>query len=497
MLNQNRIKGIFKDKISEIKIKETVWEYSCRLVVNGCTFNLAELFDFFEELPKRDKLTLKIYCSDLINISASRKEDYNSAKKTYQEIVDFVDEDDELPIEITVKKSILDNTLSVYDFNQFKQILFKKNISDFLEMCKDLYDKSNEHLNFEALNENIHLQSEFLSIVPFERDTVFRKSFRETIKENSIGICNFESPFELPFIPEDFDVYDYDTSAESEEIKNYFENIKFILSVFYIADYSKIMSSSVYFSVAGYRKMEKIIDLSEEIKPNPIFYEIYKWLYSGGNIYDKAQIARNILTLHCRYSDILEISSSILETIRSNYNLYLKDNVKDYLQLKKDITESILDHCNNISEALNKLSGYFKGNFIAIFGFIATLYFSEGIKENGFVNLFTGQTAIVTSFVLLGSFVLMGFSLYEVSQKEKFYKKKIDALKQNYEDVVERGELEQLIDKNELLILAEEQYKNSTKIIGVIWFISIVALFLALDVLSGPVKLLFFWNIFN
>jgi hypothetical protein len=494
MLGKNSIETVFEKNRINFRMKETIYDYYYKLKLNACEFDINLLFEFFSEVSDRDELSINIHYTDEQSCVIKDMQDYEEAQSVYNEIRDYFEVDDELLIEINVKKGIKNNTISIYDLKQFKQVFLKNNIFDFLDMCKVLYSKSSERLNFETLNDNIYIQSEFFSIIPLGKDISFRKSYRETIKENSIGICNLESPFELPFTPQDFDVYDYDTSIESEEIKSYFENIKFILSIFYIVDYSKITRSSIYFSIAGYRKTEKTIDLSKAIKPNPVFYKIYKWLYSGGNIYDKVQIARNILTLHCRYSDILEIDASIIETIQSNYNLYLKDNVKDYLQLKKDITESIIDHCNSISEAINKLAGYFKGNFIAIFGFIATLYFSEGIKANGFVNLFTGQTAIVASLVLAGSLVWMFVSIGEVCLKKQFYSKKVESLKQNYVEVVEKGELSKLIDKNDLLILADKQYKYSTIAIGVIWFVLIVLLFLALDFLSGDVKLLFFWN---
>ena len=88
----------------------------------------------------------------------------------------------------------------------------------------------------------------------------------------------------------------------------------------------------------------------------------------------------------------------------------------------------------------------------------------------------------------------MFVSIGEVCLKKQFYSKKVESLKQNYVEVVEKGELSKLIDKNDLLILADKQYKYSTIAIGVIWFVLIVLLFLALDFLSGDVKLLFFWN---
>lgn len=58
-----------------------------------------------------------------------------------------------------------------------------------------------------------------------------------------------------------------------------------------------------------------------------------------------------------------------MASIQSNYNLYLKENVKAYLELKNKVAEFISDTVSRTGEYATGLLDKFKSNIIAIFGF--------------------------------------------------------------------------------------------------------------------------------
>jgi hypothetical protein len=277
---------------------------------------------------------------------------------------------------------------------------------------------------------------------------------------------------------------------------NFYAVAKYVLSIAFISDSCKFSKEGITFSINGYRFKEKQLLYKDINNINNNFFSIYSWLYFGGNIYDKSQIVKNIISIHCKYCDITQIDSNVFDTIKSNYNLYLKDNVKDYLVMKKDVANSIQVFCNNISDEINKFSGALKANLIAILGYIATILFSKGVTGDT-TNIFTYDISILTSFVLLGSFFVCIISVVHTCLKKKYYESNINGLKKYYMDIMEEKEMNQMINTNENLSIARINYRTITIVVTILWAVIIVGLFLVLDYVSGNCKLLLIINLFK
>ncbi|WP_211047310.1 hypothetical protein, partial [Pectobacterium versatile] len=69
-----------------------------------------------------------------------------------------------------------------------------------------------------------------------------------------------------------------------------------------------------------------------EIDPakSMVLFDIYEWIYNQGNFVDKIGLARNIISIHTQDNSILNIPKSVLKSIESSFDIYLKDNVKQY-----------------------------------------------------------------------------------------------------------------------------------------------------------------------
>ena len=82
---------------------------------------------------------------------------------------------------------------------------------------------------------------------------------------------------------------------------------------------------------------------------------------------DKASIARKIINTYCRDKEsILAIDDKVLNSIKSDYVIYQKNHVDQYIDMKNKISEFIVDSAGKIQELShdiadafrNKLCGY-------------------------------------------------------------------------------------------------------------------------------------------
>ena len=97
----------------------------------------------------------------------------------------------------------------------------------------------------------------------------------------------------------------------------------------------------------------------------------------------------------------------MLASVQSSYNLYLKDNVTQYLELKSKIAEFISDIVSRTGEYATELFDRFKINLIAIFGFLFTVVIANIVSDQPLDNIFTRDITVILELVLLGSLIYL------------------------------------------------------------------------------------------
>lgn len=498
MINCQEIIKVFQLQLDEIAVEEEIEFFIIKFKCKNTGLDSKTIISLFADIPQRDTLHIIFnYADDYLTISSKTVENVIQSylKKISQYIIG--DSDDNFEVSIEIEKTFKNNELSIYSFESFTNWYYELDIISFFKATNFIFHKCDKIPILVCLNDSNFLTTKSICIIS-NKKMEFNNTYDNVTRENLIkkrdDICHIKG-VETNLIPDDFEVIE---SNCSDTIKLIYNKAKYILSIAYITDECIFEKNKITFSINGYRFKDKSLPF-DQITQNTIndnFYLIYSWLYSGGNIHDKSQIVKNIISLHCRYSDITEIDSNVLNTIKSNYNLYIKDNVKDYLYLKKNVTESLQDYCNRISDEINKFTGALKTNMVAILGYLATLLFSKGITK-GTAIIFTPDVSILTSFVLLGSIFVCILSAIHTFLKKRYYEALIIGLKQNYTDIMENSEINGIIDNNPLLKIARTNYNIITKIVIIIWVLTIVGLFLVLDYVSGNCKLLFFINLFK
>ena len=207
-------------------------------------------------------------------------------------------------------------------------------------------------------------------------------------------------------------------------------------------------------------------------------------------------IVRNVLSINYNNDNFESISDSEFQSIIGNYLLYLRNNVQDYLKLKETVTIRFQSFCDECSDQISQLSSTLRKNFLALLGYLITVLLTKGIS-NSIDDIFSKEVAIISSFVLIGSFVVWGLSFIYCRNQMKYLDKKISKFREYYKDIITDKELNKIIDDNTLIIFAKERNNKLIWVYSIIWIVTLVVLFLALDALSGSTKLLYLINFFN
>ena len=216
-----------------------------------------------------------------------------------------------------------------------------------------------------------------------------------------------------------------------------------------------------------------------------MYVKIYNWIYEGGNTTDKAIIARNIISLHCKYSSILNLDGKTFSSIQSNFNLYQKNNVDRYLSLKNEVGKSVTEIIEKTSELTFDIPNGMKNNILAVFSFLFTVILANIVSDAPLDNIFTRDITVIFEVIIFFSVLFLFFSVYETNYKIEQMQLGFEKLKKNYADVFDEEELRDLLEEDSFKKDVIRKVKRQRNWSIVVWVVLLIVLFVVVEMISS------------
>lgn len=254
-----------------------------------------------DEMPKslisdRDGITIRwkeMDSDDYDNTNyLSGKENWKKFKEEY----DAEDEKSEISVNISIDKHVVNHHLSVYDIDVFTRTLLDKNLLAFICTINNVFS---DFLYFDIYDDTYNSwHTESIAFVRHDYDFTFRegKEYNRDIRHaTQKNICYIDGLDNITLIPEDFYF-----SEPQTELQLVFMQVCCLLSQTFLFDSSQITETQYIFKLLGLiaypNKTYKVAHVKElRIISPSIYFNIYKWVYSNGGLFDKIGIARNII----------------------------------------------------------------------------------------------------------------------------------------------------------------------------------------------------------
>lgn len=400
-----------------------------------------------DEMPKslisdRDGITIRwkeMDSDDYDNTNyLSGKENWKKFKEEY----DAEDEKSEISVNISIDKHVVNHHLSVYDIDVFTRTLLDKNLLAFICTINNVFS---DFLYFDIYDDTYNSwHTESIAFVRHDYDFTFRegKEYNRDIRHaTQKNICYIDGLDNITLIPEDFYF-----SEPQTELQLVFMQVCCLLSQTFLFDSSQITETQYIFKLLGLiaypNKTYKVAHVKElRIISPSIYFNIYKWVYSNGGLFDKIGIARNIISLNIN-ENTLALNADTFSSILSNYQIYEKENSLQYIELRNKISDILL----GLQEKIDKISDSYldgmKKNIFTIISFIITTVVIRMIGKQDVITGFSKPILVLISALLIASFIYMWLCLYEISKKIKLFKRHYSQISSRYEKLLCKNELE-------------------------------------------------------
>ena len=426
--------------------------------------NYNNLMEALSKFNKRDSVTiyLKDEAEDSITITNS-----SDSKLEYEK---FIRENEtikgKINLKIDIKKEITNNKISIFNIKTFLDNFLNNTIVNNLKFFDSRF-KHNSNIIFVNYDNDYTFNTNSIIMTNNDSNMIIEQIDRKEILERCNSVSNFSNSFEYALLPEDFSIIT--TNIRNDFIER-FQEIKVLFSLVYIADYSALDETTLKLKMNGYRHKDYTIELNSfKYKENyNEFYKIYHWIFQDANEYDKIELTRNVISMYCKNSDILDIDEKTFLAIKSNYKIYLKENVDKFIDLKNKLTEFIMNTSNQINDIIGSFVGNFGKNIIAFITFLLGTVIANIVSDSPLNNIFTKDIVKIIIIILAGSIVYLLISIEETYYKFKSYKKSYTNLKNSYTDILNEQDIEMIFKKD------KEYISNKYSVIKVVAFFSIL-----------------------
>lgn len=342
------------------------------------------------------------------------------------------------------------NKILVFDLASFLSFIGQEALSGTLEDLSRRFN--NQNIQFYSFEDSEEFSNGYFSFISVGINARHLKKINSK-GQNNLKIELYDTRVELrnkaghffnakslQFIPEHFV---FDVEIRDVHWKEIFERWEAVFYLVYLSDYSSIEDNIIGFKIKGYKTLNCRTD---GIVPRIVLKElrqIYEWVYSEGPFIDKIGIARNVLSIHIVNDDIKTLEIGTCASAQSGYDLYLKDNVKQYIEVKNKIADMLHSQSEKSSAIVKDMFNMFKTSMWTFITFFITVFlFRSSLNSSEDVGSAVFGTGVVLIFF---SFLYILFARKEVEDERQRLISKYNEISNRYKDLLNEADLEKIL----------------------------------------------------
>ncbi|OEE88355.1 hypothetical protein A1OQ_13530 [Enterovibrio norvegicus FF-162] len=429
-------------------------------------------------------VVITVYDNNPIRISS---DNLGSLDEKVGLIVDelvYLEGDVDIEIRIDKEESV---NLNIFDLSVFVEHIDSLSLQENLEawskfdlstpfsvdVWEDAEPFTTESICFNSVFPNVNGKSDAITSESCKLDKLGKVE-----KRDKCG--HFANAAQFNFIPNDFKV----CCDKNKQLKNYFNGLFNSFLIVYLSDFSSISGDTIKYRLKGYKLLSGSVDFSDLMEHDSSeLSRIYEWTYLEGNYTDKIGLARNIISIHLNGECILSIECGTSDSVKSGYDLYLKDNVKQYIEIKNKISDFLQSQSDKALDMTKSMFSMFKTGLWTFTTFFITVFLLRVVNKGTLSGVFGFEVYVVSLLLIVISFIYLLISVMEINSDRNRLIEKYSDIRGRYKDLLDKADLDKIIDV-ETVSLKERLYINKKRNRYILmWIITNLVILIAVSIL--------------
>ncbi len=457
-----------------ISTSESTAEYTAKYNCGHLNTEYWTLIDALGQIDIRDSFTLAFTAQPSETAFSLSSKDPAKVEVFYQHLKTWNDAFGSLngSLELRVGKVARKKTLSIYSLAAFADYLCKGSPSEILGKLSNLAETA-YYLECSEITVSTH--SSLFCFGPKLKTGNYPTNPEPAHKPKHIELrskaCSIHLNSSSDFIPSDF-VFDKDVLGE--RLSNMFARISLLCNLMSIADITKTdPNGGISYTVKGYTTEKLTIAALSSIDTSALkqYYAVYQWAYTDGNIIDKLGICRNLLTIHAIDGNILKLKEGWLESITSNHAIYLKDNLKQYVDLKNKLSEQIQKGSEKASDISKNITTYLRTSIFSLTSFLLSAFLVRTLARPTNTEQAIITPSVYWLFLLIVgiSVLILVYALAETNAEKIRYVKSYKAFKSRYTDLLSKEDINFIFNNDKDFARDIRYIRNTRKKSVALW----------------------------
>lgn len=402
--------------------------------------HLEEVVHILSSIPSRDRfrLTLEIG-GDSKAISAATELD-----TLVEHVGAFHDEEEAATLRIEIQKSVERQTLSVYSLTALGTYLEAAPLSEVLSA---LVKRHKGRLIFDCLIDSPGYGTQSLVFVRKKEDLPIREfSAEERRRSQSILKANTHiSKIVGGLLPQDFLVA---SPVGVPSIDKFLARAGAAVSAMCLSNVSQITGNRIDYQINGYKLLAGSVESADKLVDEAgSLVRLAEWACGPEGSSDKLGLARNVITLCTERLEDLLGRQEIWDAVQSNYQIYLKENISTYLEVRNKLAELLSETTHKTHALAESLLDSVRNAILIILSFNLSVVVINGIKDTSAHAIFSSiYLAIVIALLVLTTIAVFASSADALSRFSQSTAATRNLLKRMYVHVIVPAEIEQQVE---------------------------------------------------
>lgn len=321
-------------------------------------------------IPTRDALSISIFDSNDEDSDVALC--YNTSSRNWTEFVkefEHFDKSETRLIKIHISKNTGGDYHSIYDYNLFCTYIGNCQPFSLIGLLSGFSNSTPHVFEWQDVQLPSFASSKFHFCGKGKKLTVSGSIKKISERERCINKAKFlcsSTCIVDNMLPDDLTPI----VREDDVLTKLFYKLSTLYTLSFLLDHSHVENDTLSYKLNGFKSISGHLAFSQNIdyETTAMVARIYEWGYQGGDIDDKILIIRNILSLNLD-SSVFRIHPNTFDAILSNYKIYQKENVRQYLDLRNNIVRDIRKYQGSILNAIDNFEDTFKKISITLLSF--------------------------------------------------------------------------------------------------------------------------------
>lgn len=402
--------------------------------------HLEEIVHILSAIPSRDRFRLTIEIGgDFKTISAATE-----VNTLVEHINAFHDEKESTTLRIEIQKSVERQTLSVYSLTALGTYLEIAPLSDVLNA---LVKRHEGHLIFDCLIDSPGYGTQSLIFVRKKEAPPIREFSAEERRrsQNILKANTHTSKIVGGLLPQDFLVT---SPVGFPSIDKFLARAGAAVSAMCLSNVSQITGNQIDYQINGYKLLAGSVESAEKLVDEAgSLVRLAEWACGSEGSSDKLGLARNVITLCTERLEDLLGRQEIWDTVQSNYQIYLKENISTYLEVRNKLAELLSETTHKTHALAESLLDSVRNAILIVLSFVLSVVVINGIKDTNAQTIFSSiYLAIVIALLALTTVAVFASKADALSRFNQSADATSNLLKRMYVHVMVPAEIEQQVE---------------------------------------------------